>query len=781
MSPDRPFRPLGLLALLSGLALSACGPKLPQELNLRAETGARRYATGETKGEAPGGLRFPRPPESRAVVIDGESRRAVLTSTETWSWRGKIGPASAIHAGVQILPEQWPSVTRFSAWVEAESGGKTEILDVAHLGARRLRAPQRWLELDSDLSRFAGREIRLTFHVEAEGLPAGAAGKPVIAWAPVRLSRARPEEEAPRERPNVLFLVVDTLRHDHLTPYGYRRDTSPNLARLLAARGVVAESAYSQAPWTLPSVVSFLTSRYPGEILGSDSATYGIPPAVPSLAEEMEKLGYETGGFIANKVLHAGNGFERGFSTFFNPPAEVPEGEVPDASALADRMGPWLAAHRDAPFFLYAHFMDPHDPYVNPEIVNGRSPYFPDYQGEISGYHIHGLHTGKIPLADPENDVAQVNALYDSEIHYADRFLGELIESLPPAVLRNTLIVLTADHGEEIYDHGGWKHGFTLYEELIHVPLLLRWDGRLPAGTRLPGVVRLLDLAPTLLRAAGGTPPASWEGVDLLPALAKKAPLPRLTAFAQHMMIGPLRAAAVHEGSKLILFNPRTPFAPADDLQKHLWNLDLQRLQRVELYDLAKDPREKTNLAPGAGSAERIARLQPALHQQLDRQMPGLRVIARGLPAGVRLQGEMEIAAPASSGGKPEPLVWQSYFLAAGDQVEVAGRKVRFDLGGEALDKGFFLLGGIGSIENLKVALDGRSLPPDRLRLGSGAPYNGGKIEAGTLLSEGWPSSTEVGLRIWLPRGPREPPAGGAGAEANAETQKRLRALGYIQ
>jgi hypothetical protein len=145
----------------------------------------------------------------------------------------------------------------------------------------------------------------------------------------------------------------------------------------------------------------------------------------------------------------------------------------------------------------------------------------------------------------------------------------------------------------------------------------------------------------------------------------------------------------------------------------------------------------------------------------------------------------MEIAASTSSiGGKPQPLLWQSYFLAEGDRVEVSGRKVRFDLGGEALDKGFFLLGGIGGIggiESLKVTLDGQPLLPDRLRLGGGAPYNGGKIEAATLLSEGWPSSTEVGLRIWMPRGPRGPLAGVAGAAANEETQKRLRALGYIQ
>src|SRR6185295_14187433 len=125
----------------------------------------------------------------------------------------------------------------------------------------------------------------------------------VVAWGPVRISA--PVKRDRRDRPNILFILVDTLRRDHLTPYGYRRDTSPNIARLLARRGAVVEEAYSQAPWTLPSVASFLASRYPGEILGDDPNAYGLPGEVPSLPAALKARGYETGGFIANQVLHA--------------------------------------------------------------------------------------------------------------------------------------------------------------------------------------------------------------------------------------------------------------------------------------------------------------------------------------------------------------------------------------------------------------------------------------------------------------------------------------------
>ena len=204
---------------------------------------------------------------------------------------------------------------------------------------------------------------------------------------------------------------------------------------------------------------------------------------------------------------------------------------------------------------------------------------------------------GKIALENPEADRDHLAALYDAEIRYADRRLGELFAALPPEVLRNTLIVLTADHGEELNDHGGWKHGQTLYEEQIHVPLLVRWDGHIPAGRRLDGTARLLDLLPTLNAAAGGDRDPGWQGTDLLAALLGNAPIPRQSAAARNLNAGPLRAAVVLDGKKLVLFNRRTPFVPEGEQQERLWKIDLGRLERAELYDLRADPGERVNLA----------------------------------------------------------------------------------------------------------------------------------------------------------------------------------------
>lgn len=742
------------LAALALVALAGCsGRDLPRELSLRDAVARQLFSVGNGAGP---GLRFRKAPEPLDLTFDGERRPAVLAAVAPWTWTGRVPERAELHAGVQIHPEAWKVIQGLRAWVVAKSGDDREVLDVVRSTERER---PRWLDFTVDLSRWAGRDVTLEFSAEMDGLPPGARSANLVAWSPVRVS-SRPEE---RPRPNVLFILVDTLRFDHLTPYGYPRETSPEIDRWLAKPGVVVEEAYSQAPWTLPSVASFLTGRLPGEILGDDPRAYGIPKEIPTLAQALGKLGYETGGFFANQILHEGNGFGKGFTTFYSPPEGTNSLDQPDSAEMNARVLPWLEAHRNAPFFLYVHYLDPHDPYENPEIVNNRSPFLPKYRGNLTGRHVHGVYAGRIPLERPGQDVAHLTALYDSEIHYVDGRIGELLSAIPPEVLANTLVVLTADHGEEFLDHGGWKHGLTLYEEQIHVPLLLRWDGRLPAGRRLPGTVRLLDLLPTIVKAALGEPDPAWQGIDLLPALTGEAPLPRRPAFAQHLTVGPLRAAAVLGKKKLILFNPQAPFAPTDPLQEHLWTQDLARLQRVELYDLSKDRAEKANLA--AKEPGEVAALQPVIHRQLDRQMPGLRVFASGFPAGSRLTGTIVLDRPLHR--------WEPYFLAGDDVVELHGDRVRFDLSGETLVKGFLLPGNLSGVRSVAALLDGRPAP---VLLGSGSPSAGGPAGKAALTANGWPVTEGPALRLWLTAGRStvaRPP--------DPETERRLRALGYIQ
>ncbi len=740
--------------LLAAALLAACGGAEPEGFLLPADLGAESFS-------------FPSPPRRAEIEIDQERRPALLTPSSGFRWRGRVPEGARLVAGYGVPPAAWRRGAGLEVLVEIDDGSGRELVEVARSAGG---LPQRWSALTADLSRWGGREATLAVRVRWTGRRRGG-GEGLIAWAPVALTAAARRAPA---HPNVVLILVDTLRRDRLTPYGYRRDTSPEIQRRLAARGTVVEEAYAQAPWTLPSLMAVMAGRYPGEMVREDRPgfAFSLPAGIPTLAERLRGLGYRTAGFYANPTLHAGNGFARGFETFYTPPPTL-ESMRRHADDVTGRALPWLAAHRDRPFFLYVHYIDPHDPYDNPDVVGGRSPFDPGYPGVVGGDWIHGFYTGQLRLPDPARDLVHINALYDSEVRYVDRFVGHLLEGLGPA-LGETLVVLTADHGEELLDHGGWKHGQTLYDEQIRVPLIVRWDGRVPAGRRLPGTVRLLDLLPTLVGAAGGKVERESDGVDLLPALTGRGRLPRRPAFAQHLSSGPWRAAAVLEGEKAIFFNAAQPFAPADDVQAHFWRLDLARFERAELYDLARDPRERRNLA--AAQPARVAALAPVVHRQLVHQTAGVWLwlpAAGALPAGARLGGSIRFERP--------PEGWAPYLLAPQDRVEIAGDTLRFDLAVESLVKGLLVRGTLGGLRAATLTLAGRPLLPARLHLGPGRPWRGGPTPAAVLEAAGWPPGDAPGaggaaLHLWRSRGAQAP----RGAH-DPETERRLRALGYIQ
>jgi arylsulfatase A-like enzyme len=590
----------------------------------------------------------------------------------------------------------------------------------------------------------------------------GLSGDALVGW-----SGAAFEAPPPPGRPNLLFIVVDTLRADHLSTYGYGRDTSPQMTRWLADRGARFDQAYSQAPWTLPSAASYLTSRWPGEVVSGSPASFGVPAEVPTLAERLREAGYVTAGFIGNKTLHTGNGFDRGFETFYTPPTDDSDPMLLHADEINRRALPWLRGHEAAPFLLYLHYIDPHDPYENPETPGGRSAYNPGYQGPITGRFVHGIYAGRIALTDVDADTRQIAALYDSEIHYVDARIGELLASIPSQVLARTLVVLTADHGEELGDHGGWKHGQTLYQEQIHVPLLARWDGRIPPASRFANPVRLLDIVPTLLEAAGVPALPADQGVSLLPALVGTAALPRLPVVAEQLSTGPRRAAALLDGKKLLLFDRREPFVPADALQEHLWRVDLSRLRRVESYDLAGDPGERHDLA---STGERSRELQTLIHRRYDRELAGLRVMASDLPAGAILDGTIRFERP--------PARVSPYFLGEQDSIELDGTVLRVRLAAEALVKGALVEGDLGAVLDVVARLDGPPGASVRVLIGAGGTYAGGRVEPAQLATAEMPLVPgEPALRIWV----SERGTTGRHAEEDPETLKRLQALGYIQ
>ncbi len=350
---------------------------------------------------------------------------------------------------------------------------------------------------------------------------------------------------APAESPpSIVVVVIDTLRADHLGLYGYEeRPTSPNLDQR-AASAAVFERAYTTAPWTLPAFGSLFTGQLPtrhgaGVILEDvarvmehgnlrelverrDKTFFQLDASLPTLASMLSEAGYHTGAIVNNAFLSPEFGLDRGFSTYdYGRLSPARDAETATDLALA-----WLDTHdaerADAPFMLLVHYFDPHIPYTAPEPFQGR--FSGRYLGDEFTLPFNDMSRLRYPIRDRvegwERYAALETALYDEVIAYTDDELERLLEALDRRGFRdNGLLVVTSDHGEEFHDHEWVEHGHTVYEELIHVPLLV-WGRGVEAG-RYEVPVSIVDVMPTLLAAAGVVSDAEFAGVSLGQVMAE--------------------------------------------------------------------------------------------------------------------------------------------------------------------------------------------------------------------------------------------------------------------
>jgi len=322
----------------------------------------------------------------------------------------------------------------------------------------------------------------------------------------------------PVGRPNVVIVMIDALRDDHLGCYGYERDTSPHIDAL-AAESVFFENAFAQSPWTKPSIPTLFTSLYPiqhgvyeGETPGSSGFLESdiLAEEFRTVAESFQEAGFRTVGFVQNAHLLASQGFAQGFDVYQQGNYDAPE--------INRKFLEYVDEAPGEPFFAYLHYLDAHWPFMPERRFADRYVESTDYQGVFARDNWRGLrdriNEGTIQLADA--DVAQLVALHDGGIREMDHYLGALLEALRQRDLMDqTLIVLTSDHGEELMDHGKVGHGGTLFEEVVRIPLMVRRPGG--AGPqRVATPARLLDVYPTLLASAGIEAPAGLEGRDLL-------------------------------------------------------------------------------------------------------------------------------------------------------------------------------------------------------------------------------------------------------------------------
>jgi len=401
---------------------------------------------------------------------------------------------------------------------------------------------------------------------------------------------AVPEPEPPE---NILIVMVDTLRADHMSLYGYERPTTPFIDKF-AADAVVFEHARSQANCTFPSVNSLLTSRYPGIFIRQEEGQLGIPEDTPSIAEILKAQGYHTTAVSASHIVRAtptqynpNGGFDRGFDTFV-------EGCVWRHGACVNRK---VFAQLDLvqpPFFMYIHYMEPHEPYLPPENYSRR------FAGNYDGHDF--IATGDPnPIAEmlyddgPElditnRDIQHLVDLYDDEIRYFDGVFRRLIRNLEErGLLDRTLIVFTADHGEEFMEHGHVKHCRGLWNTLTHVPLIFRFPD-IDGGRRISSAVQNLDIVPTVLDYLGiESDEFGLEGVSLRPLIEDREPT-QIFAFADS---GKYRA--VDDGR---------------------WHFILDGVEAsATFYDLRTDPLEQHDLFVGGG--REVGRLSTALNSWL--------------------------------------------------------------------------------------------------------------------------------------------------------------------
>lgn len=380
------------------------------------------------------------------------------------------------------------------------------------------------------------------------------------------------------QRPrNVLWILVDTLRADHLSLYGYARCTSPALEEL-AHDAVVFRNARSQASCTFPSVNSMLTSQWPNRFLGQPGNSFGIPKGLPTIAEVLRRQGYRTMAVSASAVVrdtpsrfNPNGGFGGGFDVFHEE-CVWKAGDCVNRSALP------LLAEGEKPFFLYLHYIDPHGAYAPPKTYKRRfaqgsseKPFIRKGDPNPIGSWLYG---GKPdPHVTPE-DLKYLVGLYDDEIGYFDERLAELLAEMKKrGLLEGTLIVFSADHGEEFLEHNHIKHCRTLFDSSIRSPLLIKVPG-LPART-VEAPVSNIDLAPTVLDLLGLDPALlKPEGRSLRPLVEGRGEDPKGGPRLQFASMGALRSVS-------------------DGRHKLIQDLGAGT---AALYDLEADPGETTDI-----------------------------------------------------------------------------------------------------------------------------------------------------------------------------------------
>ena len=359
----------------------------------------------------------------------------------------------------------------------------------------------------------------------------------------------------PQQRPHVFIYLIDTLRPDHLGCYGYDRPTSPNIDAF-AKDAVLFTDASAQSSWTRPAVTSTLTGLLP-QAHGANRIKFGIPATAQYLPEILQKSGYRTAAFCGNGITGKKFGFGRGYQLFR-------ESEMRDSPLIAgfqfnfsglinEWIFDWLQQQGGSDrLFFFAHTADPHGPYTPAEPYLSRfkrTQLDPSLGASPKFYEIT---MGK--AQSPPQIREHLIDLYDGEIATNDHSFGELIRNIKSKGLYDSsMIILLSDHGEEFLEHNGWEHGRTLYEELLRIPLIIKFPGQWRAGTKVSATVNQIDIMPTILEYAGiATPP--MNGKSFLKKIISPGTLNHSENTAMSLLVrGKLKTDSIRIGKNKLI------------------------------------------------------------------------------------------------------------------------------------------------------------------------------------------------------------------------------------
>jgi len=467
----------------------------------------------------------------------------------------------------------------FTIILETENGRKELFAKTLNL------APERSLAFNYkslDLSEYAQQDVVLYFQTRGDSKALAGWFNPVI-YVPQQKTK------------NVLLISLDTLRADHVGCYGYPRETSPNIDQL-AEDSAVFLNTYATSSWTLPSHVSLMTALncINHQVYHNDQK---INPFILTLADVLREKGYFSGAITGGGFVSGSYGFNKGFDSYHV------RGDI-NVTDQAERIGraslDWIRRHKDRNFFLFVHTYQIHSPYDSP------SPYNDSFLSEDAEFKCFDLKKYRFYQENrynpPHTDAFRQNIIdiYDAGILYTDEVLIKaLVDELKAlGIYDNTMIILVSDHGEEFYDHKAWAHSHSVYNEIIKVPLIIKFFDLEHAGAKIKKYARLIDVMPTVLDALNIDYPDQYlDGETLLNLMISKNTGDEERISLSELATDPIdrmipRKIAINQGkNKLIMNDDYDPQSLA------YFSFPPPEIEKFEIYDLEIDPYENTNFA----------------------------------------------------------------------------------------------------------------------------------------------------------------------------------------